>query len=209
MSWLHCPDVPDWITETPHVAYELVTFSADDLLKEERIQMTVEEMEQIKIHLATLRGYKVTETEEESAEETTSAPSVNRAVGTRRETLVIGSAIAATYFGYDIGDHAGVDVDYDELLLKDSNGDLITSLKEAEEVGGGPVNVIVYEKTDKETAVRLLRKIADVIEKNGICRDEYAIHTKNPAVDQLEALRARVIALGGRVTGGEAVMLPE
>jgi hypothetical protein len=49
-------ELPEWLTETPVMQYTLEAFFDED---KERVELTLEEYEALKIHVGKLRGYNL------------------------------------------------------------------------------------------------------------------------------------------------------
>jgi hypothetical protein len=52
------PPAPEWVTRTPEPGYNLTMFGADDDAAQD-IDLTRDEYEALKLHLAKIRGYKL------------------------------------------------------------------------------------------------------------------------------------------------------
>lgn len=83
-----------------------------------------------------------------------------------------------------------------DLLGKDADGDEIHSYEESEDLSCGDVIILIPPSLEPRGAVRLLRKVATIIETYGLnTTGKFIVYTDHPAMEHVRKLKAMVDAL--------------
>jgi hypothetical protein len=173
---------PEWLSTPGDITYHLM---ADGSMGwEQDIDLTRDEYVALKEELADMRGIAVAEREPPPV-----APHPNTSQLLEQHGV---ESIRYVGFAPDLTpDHTYTDED---LLYLDEDGDNIDTRQEKVMLGGdiGTVTVLADPEASSTDVVRLLRKIGDAIEKEGLASGPGACLTEHPVTEHIERVRAKI-----------------